>query len=65
MRLEVDWRDLAVVRVVGPRQTVQLFALRCSLCRRLTTGCAEHWFCGLCEPCRAGAERDDDDGAAA
>jgi hypothetical protein len=36
-----------------------IFALRCSLCRRWTTGCREHFLCGLCESCRVRCEDED------
>lgn len=56
MNIWWDWHALALVRRDWPRGCIQMFALRCSLCRRLTCGCREHYFCGLCEPCRSVVE---------
>lgn len=57
-RLTVKWDDLGLYKRVGRegRTLLGVFALRCSLCRRLTWGCRDCWFCGLCEPCRARVE---------
>lgn len=51
-----DWRKLDP----GPFHCVeqQLFALRCAQCQQFTLGCMEHWFCGICELCRAILEDD-------
>lgn len=32
------------------------WSLACLRCGHLTTGCRDHWFCGLCETCRAHEE---------
>lgn len=59
-----DSRDCALVSerrsedAVGPiSYSVALFALRCAACGRFTTGCKDHWFCGVCESCRSEMEQ--------
>ena len=29
----------------------EFYTLRCWECGRLSLGCPEHWFCGLCTAC--------------
>lgn len=55
-----SWQHLALSRrsTIEPNWWCQVFALRCGLCHRLTWGCREHWFCGLCEPCRVKCEEE-------
>jgi len=51
--LVIDRRQLAIGRAfyeAGRRHYRHLFALRCS-CGRLTLGCRDHSFCGVCENC--------------
>jgi len=40
-----------------PNGWLTLFSFRCG-CGVLTLGCQYHWFCGLCETCRAAIEAD-------
>lgn len=63
-RLILDCADWSLSRVEswrpnGGYNAVGLVALRCTLCRRVTFGCCDHWFCGLCESCRALCEDED------
>ena len=64
---EWDWRDwsLSVNEPYEGRNNFwrQLFSLRCSLCLAWCAGCREHWFCGLCDACRASAEDETGDDA--
>ncbi len=57
-RLMFDREDLSVsVRDRVTNTWYTLLSFRC-LCGKLTLGCANHWLCGLCEPCRVDMERD-------
>lgn len=40
----------------GDGDTAKDWSFACLRCGRLTLGCRDHWFCGLCEPCRAHEE---------
>jgi hypothetical protein len=57
-----DWCDWSLSRRKsfsdGGRCWVQVFALRCGLCKRWALGCKDHWFCGMCEDCRYFTEHD-------
>jgi len=50
-RLRVNWHYWGLTLWTG-RVGREVFALRCLNCCCFTLGCREHWFCGLCEPCR-------------
>lgn len=69
MRFPLDWEwydwslNVVVSRYPDGRQyeSRQLFSLKCCSCGRFSLGCAEHWFCGYCEACKAVDEMLDDE----
>lgn len=46
-----EWKRLAIGWRRPPGFVADYFALRC-LCGRLTVGCVEHRFCGVCRDCQ-------------
>jgi hypothetical protein len=62
MRYEFDSHDWSMSRVTErwpdgkPKTSKHIVAFRCASCGKPTLGCKDHWFCGLCEPCRAECE---------
>lgn len=36
-----SWRDLGLLKRTGPNSQEQLFALRCDICRSLSSGCRD------------------------
>lgn len=63
---EWDWRDWSLSHrdKSEPRGNFwrQIFGLKCGTCLRWSLGCRTHWFCGMCESCRADFE-DEAEGA--
>lgn len=50
--LHWDFYDWSLSRESRPNWLLQMFSLKCGSCRCWSWGCAGHWFCGCCEPCR-------------